>query len=56
MATDINKLIVTEESPHEKECLDLLMQLHAELSEKYPDELKDAPLVPENWPLRAPLF
>ncbi len=56
MATDTNKLIVTEESPHEKECLDLLMQLHAELSEKYPNELRDAPLVPEGLDIAGAAF
>lgn len=44
---DNNNLIVSAESPHDKECLDLLAQLRTELSEKYPDELRGTPLIPE---------
>ena len=42
-----DNLVVSAESPHDKECLDLLAQLRAELSEKYPDELRGTPLIPE---------
>ncbi len=42
-----NNLIVSAESPHEEECLDLLAQLRTELGEKYPDELRGTPLIPE---------
>lgn len=44
---DNNNLVVSAESPHDKECLDLLAQLRTELSEKYPDELRGTPLIPE---------
>jgi len=47
MAPDNDNLIVSAESPHDKECLDLLAQLRTELSEKYPDELRGMPLIPE---------
>jgi GNAT superfamily N-acetyltransferase len=43
----IDDLIVSAESPHDKECLDLLAQLRTELSEEYPEELRGTPLVPE---------
>ncbi|MFN2513486.1 MAG: GNAT family N-acetyltransferase [Pyrinomonadaceae bacterium] len=42
-----NTLKVSAESPHDQECLDLLAQLLTELSEKYPDELRGTPLIPE---------
>jgi putative acetyltransferase len=44
---DNDMLIVTAQSPYDKECLDLLAQLRNELSEKYPDELRGTPLIPE---------
>ena len=47
MVSDTDNLMVSAESPNTKECLDLLAQLRAELSEKYPDELRGTPLVPE---------
>ncbi|MDQ3172774.1 MAG: GNAT family N-acetyltransferase [Acidobacteriota bacterium] len=47
MVPDNDSLIVSAESPHTKECLDLLAQLLTELSEKYPDELRGTPLIPE---------
>jgi hypothetical protein len=43
MISDNDNLIVSAESPHNSECLDLLAQLRAELSEKYPDELRGTP-------------
>lgn len=43
----MDNLIVSAESPHDKKCLDLLAQLRTELSEKYPDELRGTPLIPE---------
>lgn len=47
MVPDNDNLMVSGESPHDKECLDLLAQLQTELSEKYPDELRGTPLIPE---------
>jgi putative acetyltransferase len=47
MAPDTDTLIVLAESPDNQECLDLLAQLRTELSEKYPDELRGTPLIPE---------
>ncbi|MBA3514873.1 MAG: GNAT family N-acetyltransferase [Pyrinomonadaceae bacterium] len=48
MVLDNDNLILSAESPHNnKECLDLLAQLLTELSEKYPDELRGTPLIPE---------
>ncbi len=47
MMSDNHNLNVSAESPYDKECLDLLAQLRTELSEKYPDELRGTPLIPE---------
>lgn len=47
MVPENDNLIVSAESPHNKACLDLLAQLRTELSEKYPDELRGTPLIPE---------
>jgi len=47
MATGSDNLFVSAESPNNRECLDLLTQLRTELSEKYPDELRGTPLIPE---------
>ena len=47
MVPDNNNLIISAESPHDQECVDLLTQLRTELSEKYPDELRGTPLIPE---------
>jgi putative acetyltransferase len=55
MAPD-NNLIVSPESPRNKECLELLAQLHTELSEKYPDELRGTPLVPEDLTIAGAAF
>lgn len=52
MVHHTDNLIVSAESPHNQECLDLLTQLRTELSEKYPDELRGTPLIPEE--LAAP--
>ena len=48
MASDNKRIIISEDTPHNQECLDLLTQLRTELSEKYPDELRDTPLIPED--------
>lgn len=47
MASDNTSLIVLAEGPDNAECLDLLAQLRTELSEKYPEELRGMPLIPE---------
>jgi putative acetyltransferase len=47
MVPDNDNLIVSAESPHSKECLDLLALLRTELTQKYPDELRGTPLIPE---------
>lgn len=51
-----NSLIVSAESPHEPECLDLLAQLRTELSEMYPDELRGTPLIPEDLAIAGAAF
>lgn len=50
------KLIISAESPRNKECLQLLAQLRTELSEKYPDELRGVPLIPEELAAEGAAF
>lgn len=56
MVSDNDSLIVSKESPQNQECLDLLGQLRTELSEKYPDELRGVPLVPEELTAEGAAF
>ncbi len=56
MVSDNDNLIVSAESPHSKECLDLLTLLRTELSEKYPDELRGMPLIPEELGIAGAAF
>jgi putative acetyltransferase len=56
MAPDSDNLIVSAESPHNKECLDLLAQLRSELTEKYPEELRGMPLIPEELTVSGAAF
>jgi|SRR5687767_8229142 len=48
MSPEKQNLVILPASPHEKECLDLLVQLNSELVEKYPDELRGSPLIPND--------
>jgi putative acetyltransferase len=56
MVYDNDAVTVSAESPSNKECLELLAQLRSELSEKYPDELRGVPLVPEELAVAGAVF
>ena len=56
MVYDNDTVTVSAESPSNKECLDLLAQLRTELSEKYPDELRGVPLIPEELAAEGAAF
>lgn len=47
---------ISPESPRNKECLQLLAQLRTELTEKYPDELRGVPLIPEELAAEGAAF
>jgi GNAT superfamily N-acetyltransferase len=47
MVPDNDTLIVSTESPDNQESLELLAQMRTELSEKYPEELRGIPLIPD---------
>ncbi len=56
MIHDNDIVIVSAGSPHDKECLELLAQFRTELTEKYPDELRGVPLIPEELAAEGAAF
>ena len=56
MVSDKDNLVISADSPHNSECLELLAQLRAELSDKYPDELRGTPLIPEDLTVGGATF